>query len=150
VPAELLQVATLEGFPVHVWDLYHRAVAMIQNTYMMATLLVYGVHTHGFRFDKPLGLRPLALSKPEATCVYRPHSTHHVLCIVLKASQRNLQLLLDCNFYHVHKIMVKASSMIYYASLQMTGTNPSLHFHYETDDLPEFSAISNAKVCMSN
>ena len=69
-PVELLHLATLEGFPVCVWDLYHRAVAMVQNTYRMATLVVYGVHTCGFHFDKPLGLRPLALSKLEATSVY--------------------------------------------------------------------------------
>ena len=70
MPVELLHVATLAGFPVCVWDLYHRVVAMIQNTYTMATLVVYGVHTRGFRFDKPLGLCPRALSKPEATRVY--------------------------------------------------------------------------------
>ena len=59
--------------PSGVWDLYHRAVAMVQNIYRMASPLVYvdyGVHTGGFRFDKPLGLSPPALSKPEATPVY--------------------------------------------------------------------------------
>jgi len=34
---------------------------MIQNTYTMATPVVYGMHTRGFHFDKPLGLRPRAL-----------------------------------------------------------------------------------------
>ena len=50
--------------PSGVWDLYHRAVAS------PVVYVVYGVHTHGFHFDKPLRLHPPALSKPEATRVY--------------------------------------------------------------------------------
>ena len=36
---------------------------IIQTRYTMALLVVYWLYTRGFSFDRPLGLRPRALSK---------------------------------------------------------------------------------------
>ena len=70
--------------------------------YMIAVLVVYGVYTRGFSLDRPLGLRPRALSELSHSCiVHKPLAAIHTLTVDMQISQTiHYSMVAPVRFYY--------------------------------------------------